>query len=135
MDPYVDEATLIEQIDEFKLLKSAAAAGQARAAAALDARRRADESTAGVPRAKQGQGVAAEVALARRDPPSCGGRHLGFAKALVNEMPHTGCTAVRSAVGMASHPHRAGIGVPERRGPPHPRHRTLPRCQQARRHG
>ncbi|MCW1957086.1 MAG: HNH endonuclease, partial [Mycobacterium sp.] len=29
------------------------------------------------------------VALARRDSPARGGRHLGFAKALVNEMPHT----------------------------------------------
>jgi hypothetical protein len=33
--------------------------------------------------------VAAEVALARRDSPARGGRHLGFAKALVHEMPHT----------------------------------------------
>ncbi|MGH8917458.1 MAG: DUF222 domain-containing protein, partial [Acidimicrobiales bacterium] len=30
-----------------------------------------------------------EVALARRDSPARGGRHLGFAKALVYEMPHT----------------------------------------------
>ena len=30
-----------------------------------------------------------EVALARRDSPARGGRHLGFAKALVHEMPHT----------------------------------------------
>lgn len=29
------------------------------------------------------------MALARRDSPSRGGRHLGFAKALVHEMPHT----------------------------------------------
>lgn len=38
-------------------------------------------------------GVAAEwpteVALARRDAPARGGRHVGFAKALVHEMPHT----------------------------------------------
>jgi hypothetical protein len=33
--------------------------------------------------------VASEVALARRDSPSRGGRHLGFAKALVYELPHT----------------------------------------------
>jgi hypothetical protein len=33
--------------------------------------------------------VASEVALARRDSPSRGNRHLGFAKALVHEMPHT----------------------------------------------
>ncbi|BBZ45254.1 HNH endonuclease [Mycobacterium parmense] len=33
--------------------------------------------------------MATEVALARRDAPVRGGRHLGFAKALVHEMPHT----------------------------------------------
>jgi hypothetical protein len=89
VDPHADEATLIGQIAEFEQLKSAAAAGQARAAAALDEKRRADEAAAGVPRAKQGRGVASEVALARRDSPARGGRHLGFAKALVHEMPHT----------------------------------------------
>jgi len=33
--------------------------------------------------------VASEVALARRDSPARGSRHLGFAKALVHELPHT----------------------------------------------
>jgi hypothetical protein len=33
--------------------------------------------------------LAGEVALARRDSPTRGNRHLGFAKALVREMPHT----------------------------------------------
>ncbi|HYZ69685.1 MAG TPA: DUF222 domain-containing protein [Mycobacterium sp.] len=89
VDPYADEAALIEQIALLERVKSAAAAGQARAAAALDDKRRADEAAAGVPKAKQGRGVASEVALARRDSPSRGGRHLGFAKALVHEMPHT----------------------------------------------
>jgi hypothetical protein len=89
VDPGADEAVLIEQIAHFERLKSAAAAGQARAAAALDERRRADEAAAGVPKAKQGRGVASEVALARRDSPARGGRHLGLAKALVHEMPHT----------------------------------------------
>jgi hypothetical protein len=89
MDPSVDEAVLIEQIAELERVKSAAAAGQARAAAALDEKRRADEAAAGVPKARQGRGVASEVALARRDSPARGNRHLGFAKALVHEMPHT----------------------------------------------
>ena len=89
VDPHADEAALIEQIAWLEQVKSAASAGQARAAAALDEKRRADEAVAGVPRAKQGRGVASEVALARRDSPARGGRHLGFAKALVHEMPHT----------------------------------------------
>jgi Domain of unknown function (DUF222) len=89
VDPQADEAKLIEWIDWLERLKSAAAAGQARAAAALDDKRRADEAAAGLPKAKQGRGVASMVALARRDSPARGNRHLGFAKALVHEMPHT----------------------------------------------
>ncbi|WP_406816583.1 DUF222 domain-containing protein [Mycobacterium sp. M23085] len=89
IDPEADESALIERIAELETVKSAAAAGQARAAAALDAARRAKEAAHGVPAARRGRGVAAEVALARRDAPARGGRHLGFAKALVHEMPHT----------------------------------------------
>jgi Domain of unknown function (DUF222) len=84
-----DESALVEEISRLERVKSAAAAGQARATAALDQLRRANEAAAGVPRAKQCRGVASELALARRDSPARGGRHLGFAKALVHEMPHT----------------------------------------------
>ncbi|GAB4727806.1 HNH endonuclease [Mycobacterium avium] len=89
VDPAAGESALIERISELETLKCAAAAAQARAAAALDAARRAAEAAAGVPAARRGRGVASEVALARRDSPARGGRHLGFAKALVHEMPHT----------------------------------------------
>lgn len=89
VDPAAEESALVERIAELERMKSAAAAGQARAAAALDARRRATEAAAGMPSARRGRGVASEVALARRDSPARGGRHLGLAKALVHEMPHT----------------------------------------------
>src|SRR3984893_2977071 len=89
VDAHAGEAGLIEQIAALERVKSAAAAGQARAAAALDELRRADEAAAGVPGRHRGRGVASEVALARRDSPARGGRPLGVAKALVNEMPHT----------------------------------------------
>jgi hypothetical protein len=89
VDPAADESALVGRIAELERLKSAAAAGQARAAAALDARRRSAEAAAGMPAARRGRGVAGEVALARRDSPARGGRHLGLAKALVYEMPHT----------------------------------------------
>ncbi len=89
VDPAADEAALIERIAELERLKAAAAAGQARAAAALDVARRAAEAAAGVPPAGRARGLASEIALARRDSPARGGRHLGFAKALVHEMPHT----------------------------------------------
>ncbi len=89
VDPAADESALVERIAELERIKSAAAAGQARAAAALDSARRAAEAAAGMPAARRGRGVAGEVALARRDSPARGSRHLGLAKALVHEMPHT----------------------------------------------
>jgi hypothetical protein len=89
VDPASEESALIERIAELERLKAAAAAGQARAAAALDAARRTADAAAGVPAARRGRGVASEVALARLDSPARGNRHLGFAKALVHEMPHT----------------------------------------------
>jgi hypothetical protein len=89
VNPHAEESALIERIAWLERVKSAASAGQARAAAALDEKRRAEEAAAGVPKAKQGKGLASEVALARRDSPKRGGQHLGLAKALVHEMPHT----------------------------------------------
>jgi hypothetical protein len=83
------EAALIERIAELELLKAAAAAGQARLTAAFAVARRAGEEVAGMPVARRGRGVASEIALARHDSPNRGGRHLGFANALVHEMPHT----------------------------------------------
>ena len=84
-----DEAGLIDEIARLERVKSAAAAGQARLTAVLAEKRRTAEAGAGVPRAKQCRGLASEVGLARRDSPARGGRHLGFATALVFEMPHT----------------------------------------------
>ena len=89
IDPSADEASLIDRISELERLKSAAAAAQARAAAAFSAARRSAERAAGLPARQWGRGVAAEVALARHDSPARGNRHLGFANALVHEMPHT----------------------------------------------
>ncbi len=88
-DPAVHAARLVERIAELERVKAAAAAEQAHAAVLLDRARREEEAANGVPRRRQGTGVATEIALARQDSPARGGRHLGFAKALVNEMPHT----------------------------------------------
>ncbi|ALR11455.1 HNH endonuclease [Mycobacteroides saopaulense] len=88
-DPAARATQLVERIAELERVKAAAAAEQAHAAVLLDHARRAEEAANGVPRRRQGAGVATEIALARQDSPARGGRHLGFAKALVNEMPHT----------------------------------------------
>ncbi|MET0701504.1 MAG: HNH endonuclease, partial [Mycobacterium sp.] len=89
IDTGADQPRLKEQIEALETLKAAAAAGQARLTAAFAASRRAQEAAAGMPAAKRGRGVASEIALARRDAPVLGNRHLGFATALVHEMPHT----------------------------------------------
>ena len=83
------EAFLVDRIAWLEREKSAAAAEQAVVTAELDRVRRAREAEAGAPAAKRGKGLASEIALARRDSPNRGGRHLGFARALVHEMPHT----------------------------------------------
>jgi hypothetical protein len=79
----------IDLLRALESLKGAAAAAQARLAVAFDASQRADQARQGVPARKQGLGVASQVALARRDSPNRGSRHLGLARALVHEMPHT----------------------------------------------
>ncbi|WP_426976625.1 DUF222 domain-containing protein [Pseudarthrobacter sp. O4] len=87
--PCGDSAGLIDQLRELEDMKSAAAALQARIAVAFDAAQRRTQREQGVPAAELGAGVAAQIALARRESPARGGRLLGLAKALVTEMPHT----------------------------------------------
>jgi hypothetical protein len=84
-----EQAALIVRIGDLERAKSAAAAEQARLTAALRTARLQAEEAAGVPKARRGRGLTHEIALARRDSPSKGSRHLGFATALVYEMPHT----------------------------------------------
>ncbi|MFK0040206.1 HNH endonuclease [Paenarthrobacter sp. NPDC090517] len=80
---------LIEQLRVLEEMKSAITALQARVAVAFDLAQRAEQAEAGVPAAERGQGVGAQVALARRESPNRGSRLLGLAKALVLEMPRT----------------------------------------------
>ncbi|MGN6088057.1 MAG: DUF222 domain-containing protein [Actinomycetales bacterium] len=80
-----------ERVSRLRLLEdltAAAAAAQARDAADLDASRRRQQAAAGA-KVRRGEGVAAEVALARRVSPHTGARLLGLAKVLTTEMPHT----------------------------------------------
>ncbi|WP_159735605.1 HNH endonuclease [Arthrobacter sp. 9V] len=80
---------LIEQLRVLEGMKSAITALQAQISVAFDLAQRAEQADAGVPASERGQGVGAQVALARRESPNRGSRLLGFAKALVMEMPHT----------------------------------------------
>ncbi|WP_223164159.1 HNH endonuclease signature motif containing protein [Nocardioides mesophilus] len=83
------DAERVDLIRALEELKGAAAAAQARVSCEFDASQREAQRAAGVPERRVGQGVAAQVALARRDSPHRGDQHLGTAKALVREMPHT----------------------------------------------
>jgi hypothetical protein len=83
------EVALRDRIAELERQKSAAAAEQARNTAEWDLIRRRLEERAGIPPARRSRGLASEVALARRDSSNRGDQHLGFAKALIKEMPHT----------------------------------------------
>jgi hypothetical protein len=84
-----DNAGLIGQLSGLEHAKSAMAGLEARIVVAIDSNERRAQAEAGVPAPDQGQGVAAQIALARGESPSRGGRLLGLAKALVTEMPHT----------------------------------------------
>lgn len=83
------ETDLIDAIAGLELLKRRAEALQARLAVAFDASVRARQEAAGVRREHVGRGVADQIALARRESPHRGMRHLGLAKVLVHEMPCT----------------------------------------------
>ena len=89
LDDEVSDAERIDQLRALEELKAAAAAAQARVTASLDTSLRAERAARGVPAPERARGIGAQVALARRDSPHRGGRHLGFARALVHEMPHT----------------------------------------------
>ncbi len=84
-----DDAARIDLIQALEELNNTACAVQAALAVDLDASQRAQRASAGEPAARQGRGVAAQVALARRESPHAGGIFLGLAKALHTELPHT----------------------------------------------
>lgn len=87
--PTAEAADGIERIRLLEELKGAIAAAQAKQTVAFDEARRAEEAAAGVPTRLQGQGVTAEIALARRESPSRAARQLGWSKILVTELPRT----------------------------------------------
>lgn len=90
-----------EHIDRLRLLenvKGAIAAAQAREAVALQRSVVAAEAEQGVPAGKRGRGVAAQVALARRESPHRGDRLMGLAHALVGELPATMAALTRGEI-------------------------------------
>ncbi len=89
LDRCVDDSERIAQLSALEDLKAAACAAQARIAVDFAASQERAQADTGIPSARCGAGIAAQVALARRESPHRGGRLLGLATALVHEMPHT----------------------------------------------
>jgi len=89
LDHSLDDAERIDLIRALEELKCAAEGAQAVTTADLAASQRAEQAARGVPAARQGQGIAAQVALARRESPHRGQQHLQLATILPRELPHT----------------------------------------------
>lgn len=94
----VDESDAIDRIRLLEELKAVCAAVQARETASLYAGRRDAEAARGMPAAQRCRGLASEIALARRDSPARGSRHVGLANGLVHEMPHTMAALTTGAI-------------------------------------
>jgi hypothetical protein len=89
LDTAVDDPERIDQIGLLESIKAAAAGAQARATVAFAESQRESQAASGLPPRDRGRGIAAQIALARRDSPARGSRHLGLAEALVKELPRT----------------------------------------------
>jgi hypothetical protein len=85
----LDDAARVDMLRALEVLACAARGAQARVTAEFDRSQRAEQAQAGVPTERIGQGIAAQVALARRESPHRGQQHLGLARVLADEMPHT----------------------------------------------
>jgi hypothetical protein len=90
--PRVDrELSNQERIDQIRAIEELVCAGQAaqaRLSVDFDTSMREQAAAAGVPKERQGRGIAAQIAFARRESVHRGERHLALAKTL-QEMPHT----------------------------------------------
>ena len=88
-DSGLDDAARVKAIRALEELVCTATAAQAQLASELDASQRAVQASAGVPAARRGRGVAAQVGLARRESHHRGRLHLALATTVTRELPHT----------------------------------------------
>ncbi|MDX6300624.1 MAG: hypothetical protein QOF53_1838 [Nocardioidaceae bacterium] len=92
-----DDAERIEMVRLLEKLKCAAAGAQARLSRDFEDSQLEAQRAAGVPARDLGKGIAAQVALARRESPHRGSRLLGLAHAL-DEMPHARLALARGEI-------------------------------------
>jgi hypothetical protein len=84
-----DDAARIDLLAAFESMKAVCAGGQAKVTVAFAATQTAQGQARGTKPELIRRSVAGQVALARRDAPHRGGRHIGLAAALHTELPHT----------------------------------------------
>lgn len=89
LEPATTQSEAIDRIRELEQLKATCEAAQARETAVLEKLRLEEEAARGVPKARQGKGLAAEVALARGESPVRGAKSLNLAGALSEDLPNT----------------------------------------------
>src|SRR5690625_4370590 len=89
LPPAKTEEEAIDRITAVEELNSASAAAQARETLSFDMLRRNREAEDGVPSKKQGRGLGAEVALARKVSRSRGDGLLKFSRTLLLDLPET----------------------------------------------
>ena len=85
----VDAATGIDIISALETAKCACVAAQAVVTDAVAITISNERKERGKPKPQWRRGIASQIGLARRESPHRGGTHLGLARALVHEMPHT----------------------------------------------
>lgn len=83
------DAERVDALRALERLGCVVTAAQAHLSRELDESQRAAQADVGVPTARQGAGVADQVARARRESPHRGRQHLGLAKVVATELPHT----------------------------------------------
>ena len=81
-------ADLCDLLNGLELVKNSVAAAQARVSLTAAGTLRQEAMERGAPPSTADKGVSAQLALARRESPHAGSRHLGLARAVVQEMPH-----------------------------------------------
>lgn len=85
----LDDAGRVDAIRALEELACTVSAAQAALSAELADSVERDHEDLGLPAARRGRGVASMVALARRESPHRGQRHLGLARIARRELPHT----------------------------------------------
>ncbi|WP_241256317.1 HNH endonuclease signature motif containing protein [Rhodococcus sp. KRD162] len=84
-----DAAAGIDLISALETVKCASVAAQAVVTDAVATSISNERREQGKPKAQWRTGIASQIGLARRESPNRGSTHLGLARALVHEMPHT----------------------------------------------